>query len=106
MSWTMSSNGYWTISAVSFAPYIPLVSPTVTTQTSSNILNWTFTGNGNITDTGSSAVTVRGICYSTTSNPPTTAVAVAPWPPPYATLVHVVELPKLPPAVQVVPFAL
>jgi len=68
MSWTATPD-WFVISAVSFAP---LVTANVTTQTSSSILNWTFTGNGNITNTGSSAVTVRGICYSTTSNPPTT----------------------------------
>jgi hypothetical protein len=47
--------------------------PIVTTQAVSAIKDTTATGNGNITSEGSEDVTTRGICYSDSNNPPTTA---------------------------------
>ena len=43
--------------------------PAVTTQAVSNIATTTATGNGNITDLGSSSVTAHGVCYNTTGSP-------------------------------------
>lgn len=43
--------------------------PTVTTDAISNIGQTTATGGGNVTDAGTAAVTVRGVCWSTNENP-------------------------------------
>jgi uncharacterized protein (TIGR02145 family) len=43
--------------------------PTLTTTAISNIANTTATSGGNITNQGSSAVTARGVCWSTSQNP-------------------------------------
>ena len=43
--------------------------PTVTTTAASSITNTTATSGGNITDDGGAAITVRGICWSTSPNP-------------------------------------
>ncbi len=43
--------------------------PTVTTTVISNITQTSASSGGNVTDGGSSAVTVRGVCWSTTENP-------------------------------------
>ena len=43
--------------------------PTLTTTSISNIANTTATSGGNITNQGSSAVTARGVCWSTSQNP-------------------------------------
>jgi hypothetical protein len=43
--------------------YLPPVVPTVTTQAASSVLSTSFTGNGNITDTGGANATRRGFCY-------------------------------------------
>jgi len=43
--------------------------PTITTTTPSNITTTTATAGGNVTDAGTSTVTVRGVCWSTTINP-------------------------------------
>jgi len=45
--------------------------PTVTTTNATNITNTQATSGGNVTDQGSSAVTVKGVCWSTTQNPTT-----------------------------------
>jgi len=45
-----------------------LISPTVTTQAVSDITQTTATGNGNITDLGSSNPTMYGLCWNTTGN--------------------------------------
>jgi uncharacterized protein (TIGR02145 family) len=45
--------------------------PTVTTTNATNITNTQATTGGNVTDQGSSAVTVKGVCWSTTQNPTT-----------------------------------
>ena len=45
------------------------VAPTVTTTTASNITSTTATSGGNITSDGGSAVTARGVCWSTSQNP-------------------------------------
>jgi uncharacterized protein (TIGR02145 family) len=43
--------------------------PTVTTTTISNITTTTATGGGNVTAQGTTAVTSRGVCWSTSTNP-------------------------------------
>ena len=43
--------------------------PTVTTTAASNITSSTATGGGNVTSAGSSSVTARGVCWSTSQNP-------------------------------------
>ena len=43
--------------------------PAVTTEGVSNIAQTTATGGGNVTSQGSTAVTARGICWSTSQNP-------------------------------------
>jgi hypothetical protein len=45
------------------------LAPTVTTNTVGNISYTTASGGGNVTSQGSTTVTVRGICWSTSSNP-------------------------------------
>ena len=45
------------------------VAPTVTTTAASNITSTTATSGGNVTSAGSSAVTARGVCWSTSQNP-------------------------------------
>ena len=43
--------------------------PTVTTTAASNITSTTATSGGNVTSTGGSAITARGVCWSTSQNP-------------------------------------
>jgi hypothetical protein len=45
--------------------------PTVTTTAASSITNTTAISGGNVTNVGTSTVTARGICWSTTANPTT-----------------------------------
>jgi uncharacterized protein (TIGR02145 family) len=45
--------------------------PTVTTASASNITQTTVTSGGNVTSDGGATVTVRGVCWSTSSNPTT-----------------------------------
>lgn len=55
-----------------------VVSPTVTTQAATNVTSTSFTGNGNITDTGGENPNVRGVCYMLgTAGDPTTANSTA-----------------------------
>jgi len=55
-----------------------VVAPTVTTQSATDIATTSFTGNGNITDTGGENCTRRGFCYKIgTSGDPTTSDSVA-----------------------------
>jgi hypothetical protein len=52
--------------------------PTVTTQSATDVATTSFTGNGNITDTGGENCTRRGFCYKVgTSGDPTTSDSVA-----------------------------
>ncbi len=54
------------------------VAPTVTTQAASSVGDTSFTGNGNITSTGSPYVSRRGFCYKEgTTGDPTTSDSVA-----------------------------
>ena len=56
----------------------PVVAPTVTTQSATNIATTSCTGNGNITATGGENCTRRGFCYKVgTSGDPTTSDSVA-----------------------------
>ncbi len=50
-------------------PIPPTYIPTVITTAISNITTTTADGGGNVTDTGSTNVTIRGICWSTNVNP-------------------------------------
>jgi len=45
--------------------------PTVTTSAATDIKAYQATGNGNVTSDGDSTITVRGFCWSTSSNPTT-----------------------------------
>lgn len=45
------------------------VPPTVSTTLATNITTTTASTGGNVTDAGTSAVTARGVCWSTTANP-------------------------------------
>jgi hypothetical protein len=45
--------------------------PTVTTQDVTSITDTTATGNGTVVNVGGSALTERGVCWSTTINPTT-----------------------------------
>jgi len=56
-------------SQVSFTTSGSGTPPTVTTTTITNITQTTATGGGNVTSQGSSLVTARGVCWSTSSNP-------------------------------------
>ena len=55
----------------STANVIAEIPPTMTTQAVSDITRTTATGNGNLTNIGSSAITEKGICYGTSENPTT-----------------------------------
>ncbi len=48
---------------------LPYLLPTVTTATATNITQTTATSGGNVTSDGGATVTVRGVCWSTSSNP-------------------------------------
>ena len=55
-----------------------VIAPTVTTQSATDVATTSFTGNGNITDTGGANCTRRGFCYKAgTSGDPTTSDSVA-----------------------------
>jgi surface protein len=51
---------------------VPNVPPTVSTDIITSIGTTTATAGGVVTDSGSSEVTARGVCFATTSNPMTT----------------------------------
>jgi hypothetical protein len=53
------------------------VAPTVVSGSSSNISSTTATASGNVTSSGGSTVTARGICYNTTGTPTTADSTVA-----------------------------
>lgn len=55
-------------SALSFTT-LALTTPSLTTTAASNISHTTAQGGGNITDDGGSALTARGLCWSTSNNP-------------------------------------
>lgn len=54
---------------MSDAPLAPVGVPTVTTATTTNITHNSATSGGNVTATGGSAITARGVCWATTPNP-------------------------------------
>jgi len=54
---------------VSFTTLQQPVLPTVTTDNATNITDVTATSGGNVTDDGGTDVTVRGVCWSTSSSP-------------------------------------
>jgi len=56
---------------VSFTTTGSITAPTVTTATITNITQTSATGGGEVTSQGSSSVTARGVCWSTSSNPMT-----------------------------------
>ena len=55
----------------SFTTGQTITSPTVTTDDVTNITQTTATSGGNVTSDGGAAVTVRGVCWSTSQNPTT-----------------------------------
>ncbi|MHB8871053.1 MAG: beta strand repeat-containing protein, partial [Candidatus Doudnabacteria bacterium] len=54
-----------------FATLNPAINPTVSTSAVTDITSNTATGGGNVSSEGSSPVTSRGLCYSTSPNPTT-----------------------------------
>lgn len=56
---------------VDMAQLVLSFQPTVTTQDVTDITSTTATGNGNITDLGSSSPTAYGVCWNTTGTPTT-----------------------------------
>ena len=56
----------------SFTTLIDPVLPTVTTNDATDITQTTATSGGNVVSDGGATVTVRGVCWSTSSNPTTT----------------------------------
>ena len=54
---------------INFTTQINTTLPTVTTNPATNITQTTATSGGNVTSDGGSAVTARGVCWSTSSNP-------------------------------------
>jgi hypothetical protein len=56
---------------LSFTTYASGAVPTVTTSTVSVIRSTTATSGGNVTSSGDSSVTARGVCWSTSSGPTT-----------------------------------
>ena len=62
LSWTTAKQ----VENVAFGIKLaPPVAPTVTTQAASSVASTSFTGNGNITDTGGANATRRGFAYKT-----------------------------------------
>jgi len=55
----------------SFTTGQTITSPTVTTDDVTNITQTTATSGGNVTSDGGAAVTIRGVCWSTSQNPTT-----------------------------------
>jgi uncharacterized protein (TIGR02145 family) len=62
---------------VSFTTLTPSVLPTVTTGVVTNITSTSATLGGNVTSSGSSVVSTRGICYAITQNPTTSDICLA-----------------------------
>ena len=56
---------------VAMASFLSTVAPTVTTQAVSDLTQTTATGNGNVTNDGGTAITERGVCWNTSTNPTT-----------------------------------
>jgi pectin methylesterase-like acyl-CoA thioesterase len=56
---------------VSFTTLAALAAPAVITDSVSNIVNTEAVGYGNVTEWGGTAITARGICWSTSHNPTT-----------------------------------
>ena len=54
---------------ISFTTLSNITLPTVTTDDATDITQTTATSGGNVTSDGGGTVTVRGVCWSTTSNP-------------------------------------
>ena len=52
-------------------PFIISIAPTITTNSATSISATSATFGGNVTSIGSSAVSARGVCWSTTANPTT-----------------------------------
>lgn len=48
---------------------IPIILPTITTATVTSITQTTATSGGNVTNDGGGAITARGVCWSTSTNP-------------------------------------
>ena len=68
-SYATNSAGTSYGSILSFTSMATLTVPVLTTATISSILAITATSGGNVTDWGGSAVTSRGICWSTSTSP-------------------------------------
>jgi uncharacterized protein (TIGR02145 family) len=69
-SYAINSAGTGYGNNITFQTTVPAV-PSLTTREILNITNSTATGGGSITNDGGSAVSVKGICWSTSPNPTT-----------------------------------
>ena len=69
-SYAINSAGTGYGNNITFQTTVPAV-PSLTTRELLNITNSTATGGGSITNDGGSAVSVKGICWSTSPNPTT-----------------------------------
>ena len=70
-SYATNSAGTGYGSDVTFTTAVASISPTITTTAISSITQTTAVSGGNVTSDGGSAVSVRGVCWSTTINPTT-----------------------------------
>lgn len=73
IGYTSISGGTGLLVAANIVAGTQVTSPTVTTQTPTNIEKTTVTGNGNITNTGGENPHTRGICYVQGAGTPTTS---------------------------------
>lgn len=68
---TTVQNGTWQVGARIYGASSPIVIPTVSTSSISTITQTGAVAGGNVTADGGAAVTERGVCWSTSSNPTT-----------------------------------
>jgi hypothetical protein len=61
----------WTVANSGAVAFVVTATPTVTTTAASSITANAVDSGGDVTDAGSAAVTARGVCWSTASNPTT-----------------------------------
>lgn len=69
--WNFATIWFMVASSYPILAVFSTVSPTVTTQATTSILETTATGNGNVTALGDSPVTQHGHCWDTSINPTT-----------------------------------
>ncbi|HEY3372763.1 MAG TPA: fibronectin type III domain-containing protein, partial [Prolixibacteraceae bacterium] len=75
-AYAINSQGTAYGSEITFKTSIALSVASLTTTTATNITSTSATLGGNVTSDGGAAVTERGICYSTTTNPTTSSFRI------------------------------